>query len=654
MKDRLFFFWSQEWRKISRAPASVVAQVPDPAWLDDPQGRELRGPGLARPERGEAPGRLAGAEPRPDRLPGHAAERAGHAPGGASRGLADRTRAGASWPATPTTPARPPSPAASSSTPRSPTSPPRRPSVPGQVGVAQLTTTISPAHAERARLPVLGQRDQVRPTARTCATPASSSGSPSPSSSPRTASGLIPQVAITGLSSLGSTQLFDNKYRNYTVADSLSLPARQPHLEGRLPRWPSSRRTRSAPASPRAASPSPPGAASPPSRTSCAATADGACGAACSYSEVEREIDSQLRFARYEVYVQDSWKVQAGSHPRPRPALRGGAGGHRRERPAHQLRPLAVRPGPRRPTFANAAGTTLVVGTGDPTNGIVVAGENSPHGRAIYGTDKNNLQPRLGLSWDVRNDGRMVVRGGFGIYYDQPLVGIFLQNAAVNPPLVSQPFVLNAAALQSRRGPGRHDHGAPFGLIGDLAIPSQSPRTLQWNAGRAAPALSAGRDRRRLRGLGGRRPDPARRHQPAAARRTWWPLGSVNRARPYPGYGSITLRQTTARARYHGLLVGFRHEGGRAGTLNLAYTLSQSKTDATNDRDAVDLPQNPHEPRRRVRAGPHRPHPRVHRQLRLRAAVLQERARPARRRPSGAGRSRASRSSGRARRSRGS
>ncbi|HEX6736790.1 MAG TPA: carboxypeptidase regulatory-like domain-containing protein, partial [Vicinamibacteria bacterium] len=36
MKDRLFFFWSQEWRKISRAPATLTANVPDPAWLTDP------------------------------------------------------------------------------------------------------------------------------------------------------------------------------------------------------------------------------------------------------------------------------------------------------------------------------------------------------------------------------------------------------------------------------------------------------------------------------------------------------------------------------------------------------------------------------------------------------------------------------------------
>ena len=69
--------------------------------------------------------------------------------------------------------------------------------------------------------------------------------------------------------------------------------------------------------------------------------------------------------------------------------------------------------------------------------------------------------------------------------------------------------------------------------------------------------------------------------------------GAVNRARPYPGYAGINFRQTTAHNLYHGLLVGFRHDAGRAGLLNISYTLSRAKTSATNDRDAIDVPQNP-------------------------------------------------------------
>jgi hypothetical protein len=70
-------------------------------------------------------------------------------------------------------------------------------------------------------------------------------------------------------------------------------------------------------------------------------------------------------------------------------------------------------------------------------------------------------------------------------------------------------------------------------------------------------------------------------------------LGNVNRARPFPGYAGISFRQTTGHNIYHGLLVGFRHDAGRAGLLSIAYTLSRAKTTSTNDRDAIDNPQNP-------------------------------------------------------------
>ena len=32
------------------------------------------------------------------------------------------------------------------------------------------------------------------------------------------------------------------------------------------------------------------------------------------------------------------------------------------------------------------------------------------------GTDTNNVQPRLGATWDARGDGRMIIRGGSGLY----------------------------------------------------------------------------------------------------------------------------------------------------------------------------------------------------------------------------------------------
>ncbi len=45
--------------------------------------------------------------------------------------------------------------------------------------------------------------------------------------------------------------------------------------------------------------------------------------------------------------------------------------------------------------------------------------------------DKNNFAPRIGFAWDPWKDGKTVIRGSFGLFYDHPLVGIaFLSQVA--------------------------------------------------------------------------------------------------------------------------------------------------------------------------------------------------------------------------------
>jgi len=40
-------------------------------------------------------------------------------------------------------------------------------------------------------------------------------------------------------------------------------------------------------------------------------------------------------------------------------------------------------------------------------------------------TDKNNIQPRIGVAWDPQGDGKTVVRASYGMFYDHPLLGLY-------------------------------------------------------------------------------------------------------------------------------------------------------------------------------------------------------------------------------------
>ncbi|MET0216221.1 MAG: TonB-dependent receptor, partial [Vicinamibacterales bacterium] len=52
----------------------------------------------------------------------------------------------------------------------------------------------------------------------------------------------------------------------------------------------------------------------------------------------------------------------------------------------------------------------------------------------FYPTDNNNFGPRLGFAWDPKGDGKMSVRGGYGLAYDR-LMNLPAENYRHSPPL---------------------------------------------------------------------------------------------------------------------------------------------------------------------------------------------------------------------------
>jgi hypothetical protein len=83
--------------------------------------------------------------------------------------------------------------------------------------------------------------------------------------------------------------------------------------------------------------------------------------------------------------------------------------------------------------------------------------------------DKNNIAPSVGFAWDVRNDGKTVVRGGAGIYYDTSLFVTRLRERANIGPLgngrVLVPGDFFQNTLQFPQVPTLPGPLAPFNLI---------------------------------------------------------------------------------------------------------------------------------------------------------------------------------------------
>jgi hypothetical protein len=121
-------------------------------------------------------------------------------------------------------------------------------------------------------------------------------------------------------------------------------------------------------------------------------------GRANSYSENQFDITISEHLGRREFFAQDTWKI------RPNLTLDYGVR-YQYFVPATDSKNVLTAFNPQlyslanAPTCANALCGSLIRGTGNELNGIAVAGAGSPFGKTIVPSDKNNFSPRFGLAW---------------------------------------------------------------------------------------------------------------------------------------------------------------------------------------------------------------------------------------------------------------
>ncbi|HEY7181880.1 MAG TPA: carboxypeptidase regulatory-like domain-containing protein [Blastocatellia bacterium] len=238
-----------------------------------------------------------------------------------------------------------------------------------------------------------------------------------------------------------------------------------------------------------------------------------------------------------------------------------------------------------------------VAGTGDPLNGIILGGMNSPFGDKVADEDYGNIAPVFGFAWDPFKDGKTAVRGGYGISYDTSLFGIVEQSIFTNPPLVtsinlSNPSLSNpAASFMASLAPlnlrgTSFDSAVPYVQQYSLDVQREVLKSLIVDVGYFG---SKGTNLLGIVDLNQVQPGLAA-SLGAGTITAGNTAALLNALRPYRGFAAINATQNWFNSNYNSLQIGAEKRFATGSLIKVAYTFSHNLTDAQTDRSTA--PQN--------------------------------------------------------------
>jgi hypothetical protein len=324
-------------------------------------------------------------------------------------------------------------------------------------------------------------------------------------------------------------------------------------------------------------------------------------GNATQYTQGSRDIVPDLNFWNTEAFIQDDWKVSRKLNislglrwtrfPSPGDA----------KDTLNNFDPLVYNPA-EAPALDSSG--NFVSGQAFPpktyANGLIfpqgaacaqakaVSSEVtcSPYGSTVNPNYNWNFGPRVGFAWTPYSDGKTVLRGGFGVFYDRTLDGIWEQNAFGDPPLVQTTTVENTsfdnpvgtgAAAPPSLGPNAlTTTGNPV-----FKVPSYADFNLsleqQIDPSTTLEIAYVGSLSRHMLG-------EEDLNMPTLTTRFNNPDSPLNNIRNYLGYSDFITRLPIFTANYNSMQVSLNHRSTRDLSVGISYTWSKNLTDQFEDR----------------------------------------------------------------------
>lgn len=323
-------------------------------------------------------------------------------------------------------------------------------------------------------------------------------------------------------------------------------------------------------------------------------------GNAVQYSQANRDIVPDLRYWNTEAYIQDDWRVTRrlnvniglrwSRFPSPSDAKDTLTNFDPLVYEASKAPALDANgdfvPGQAYTPATYANGLIFPQGSAcqqaQAISGLVTC---SPYGALVNPNHNWNFGPRIGFAFTPMASGNTVVRGGFGVFYDRTLNGIWEQNAFSDPPLVQTTTIMNTMfddplGTGSSAPPNLGPNGLTTTGNPDFKVPSYANYNLslqqQLDSKTVFEIAYVGSVSRHMLG-------ELDLNMPTMSARVSNPDAPLNNIRPYLGYLYFHTRLPVFTSNYNSMQATLNRRG-RDLTFGISYTWSKNLTNQYSDR----------------------------------------------------------------------